>query len=78
MYHAEIKGYLGADYGFGSNSFKWVYYASIHFAIQCLYLRDWLDCIIITFDNGIRVAVDRSGLTIDDNRRTIDINKEGK
>lgn len=78
MYYAEIKNYLGADYRFGSNSFKWVYYASVHFARQCLYLRDYITCIIITFDNGIRVAVDRSGLTIDDNRRTIDIDKEGK
>ena len=78
MYNAEIKDYLGADYRFGSTSFKWVYYASIHFARQCLYLRDWLDCIVITFDNGIRVAVDRSGLTIDTNSRTLDIEKEGK
>lgn len=78
MYYAEIRNYLGADYRFGSNSFKWVYYASVHFARQCLYLRDYITCIIITFDNGIRVAVDRSGLTIDDNRRTIDINKEDK
>lgn len=78
MFKAEIKDYKGADYGFGSNSFKWVYYAAVKFARHCLHRQEDLSCIVIRFDNDIRVAVDRSGLTIDDNRRTIDIDKEGK
>lgn len=78
MFTAEIKNQLPADYHFGSNSFKWVYYAAVKFARHCIHKHDFIDCIVIRFDNDIRVAVDRSGLTIDTNTRTIDIEKEGK
>lgn len=78
MFNAEIKDQLPATYRFGSNSFKWVYYASVKFARHCVYKHDFIDCVVIRFDNDIRVAVDRSGLTIDTNRRTLDIEKEGK
>ena len=79
MFYGIIENINGADYRFGSRSFKWVYFASIKFARHVLYTQHMkYSCIVIKFTNDIRVAVDHYGLTIDDNRRTIDINKEGK
>lgn len=60
MYKAIIQDYLGADYTFSSYSFKWVFYTSVHFAKQALYLRDWLFCIVIEFSNGLTLAVSRT------------------
>ena len=78
MFTAQIKKYLGADYSFNSHSFKWCYYQAVHFARQALYLRDYLDCIVIEFTGDIMVAVSRTGITIDTPNRVFDIEKERK
>lgn len=77
MYKAEIFKYLGADYRFGSNSFKWCYYASVKFARQALYLHDYIDCICIELTGDIVVAVSRTGIMIDTPDRVYEIEKEG-
>ena len=78
MFTAQIRNYLGADYRFNSSSFKWCYFQSVHFARQALYLRDYLDCIVIEFTGDIMVAVSRTGITIDTPDRVFDIEKERK
>ena len=79
MFYGIIENINGADYRFGSDSFKWVYYASIKYARHVLYTQHMeYSRIVIRFTNDIWVAIDHYGLTIDDNRRTFDINKEGR
>lgn len=78
MYYAEIIGYMGADYRFGSHEFKWVYYNSLHFARQACYLHPWVCPIIIRFNNGMRIAVNDLGMTIDSESGIFDIWKEDK
>ena len=78
MFTAQIKKYLGADYSFNSHSFKWCYFQAVHFARQALYLRDYIDCIVIEFTGDIMVAVSRTGITIDTPDKVFDIEKEVK
>ena len=75
MYYSEIIGYLGADYRFGSHEFKWVYYTSLHFARQAVYLHPYVAPIIIRFNNGMRIAVADVGMTIDCASGVFDIDK---
>ena len=66
MYYAKIKhDQLLAEYRFGSNSFKWVYYASVKFARKQLFLHPEISCLIIHLEDDILVAVSRTGITID-------------
>ena len=66
MYQAVIKDrQLLAEYRFGSNSFKWVYYASLKFARKQLFLHPEISCLIIHLEDDILVAVSRTGVTID-------------
>jgi len=67
MYQAVIKDrQLLAEYRFGSNSFKWIYYASLKFARKQLFLHPEISCLIINIEDGeILIAVSRSGITLD-------------
>ena len=66
MYQAVIKDrQLLAEYRFGSNSFKWVYYASLKFARKQLFLHPEISCLIIHLEDDILVAVSRTGITLD-------------
>lgn len=78
--HSAIirKYYTGCDFKFSSNDFKWVYYAALHFARQAIYLHPFIDCIVISFSNGIKVAVNSTGITIETSDRVLDIGKENK
>lgn len=78
MYFAEIKDMHGADYRFGSYTFKWVYYAALHFARQCCYLHSDIDVLVIKFSNGTLLAVNSTGITIDCDSGIFDIWKEEK
>lgn len=76
MYYAKIKDeQLLAEYRFGSNSFKWVYEASVKFAKRQLYIHPEISCLIIHLDEDILVAVSRTGITIDMSGGIYDIDK---
>ena len=59
MYKAIIRYYRGSDYTFNSYNFKWVFYTSVHFAKEALYLWDDLSRIVIEFSNGLILTVSR-------------------
>lgn len=76
MYYAKIMDrHLQAEYRFGSNSFKWVYEASVKFAKRQLHIHPEISCLIIHLDDDILVAVSRTGITIDMPGGIYDIDK---
>lgn len=75
MYYAKIKNQdLLAEYRFGSNTFKWVYYSSVKFARKLLYLHPEISVLTIEIED-IVIAVCRSGLTLDTPNGVYDIDK---
>ena len=75
MYQAEIKGYLGADFRFRSNSFKWCYYSALHFARQAVYIHEFVQPIIIRLTGDILIAVSSNGMVIDTPERVMEVYK---
>ena len=67
MFYGRIRHEeLLAEYRFGSQSFKWVYYASVKFARKMLFLHPEINCLVINIEDGeILIAVSRTGLAID-------------
>ena len=78
MYQAVIRDrQLLAEYRFGSNSFKWVYYASLKFARTMLYKHPEISCLIINIEDGdVLIAVSSIGITIDCSSGVYEIDKE--